>query len=54
MIDPADSELVARAIELLNGPPYFNLATESDGQLENQRGVCREVLTARAERTCCN
>ena len=32
MIDPADSELVARAIELLNGPPYFNLATESDGQ----------------------
>jgi hypothetical protein len=32
MIDHADSELVARAIELLNSPPYFNVATESDGQ----------------------
>lgn len=32
MIDPAESELVARALELLNGPPYFNVATESGGQ----------------------
>jgi hypothetical protein len=31
MTDPAESDLVSRAIELLNGPPYFNVATESDG-----------------------
>ena len=32
MADHADHELVARALELLNGPPYFNVATEGDGQ----------------------
>ena len=32
MTDHEDSDLVARALELLNGPPYFNVATESDGQ----------------------
>lgn len=32
MTDHEGRELVERAIELLNGPPYFNVATESDGQ----------------------
>lgn len=32
MTDHEDRELVERAVELLNGPPYFNVATESDGQ----------------------
>ena len=34
MPDPQeqDHDLVARAVELLDGPPYFNVATESDGQ----------------------
>jgi len=27
-----DPEIVTRAAELLNGTPYFNVATESDGQ----------------------
>lgn len=27
-----DLELAARALELLNGPPYFNVATEGGGQ----------------------
>jgi Pyridoxamine 5'-phosphate oxidase len=30
--DPQDPDLVARAVELLKGPPYFNVATESGGQ----------------------
>ena len=28
----ADHEIVARALELLDGPPYFDVASESDGQ----------------------
>ena len=32
MPEHEDHELVARAVELLNSPPYFNVATESDGQ----------------------
>lgn len=32
MADHAEHELVARALELLNGPPYFNVATEGSGQ----------------------
>ena len=33
MTEHAESDLVARAIELLNGPPYLNVATAtSDGQ----------------------
>ena len=28
----ADDEIVARALELLNGPSYFNVASESNGQ----------------------
>ena len=27
-----DHELAQRALELLDGPPYFNVATESGGQ----------------------
>lgn len=27
-----NEELASRALELLNGPPYFNVATASDGQ----------------------
>lgn len=32
MSEHADHDLISRAVELLNGPPYFNVATESDGQ----------------------
>ncbi|NYH22076.1 pyridoxamine 5'-phosphate oxidase family protein [Paraburkholderia bryophila] len=32
MTDPTNADLVARAVELLSGQPYFNVATESDGQ----------------------
>jgi hypothetical protein len=32
MTDHPDDALVARAVELLNGAPYFNVATECDGQ----------------------
>ena len=32
MTDHTNADLVARAVELLNGQPYFNVATESDGQ----------------------
>ncbi|MES2100120.1 MAG: pyridoxamine 5'-phosphate oxidase family protein [Pseudomonadota bacterium] len=32
MSEHADHDLVAQAVELLNGPPYFNVATESNGQ----------------------
>jgi len=32
MTDPTNADLVARATELLNGQPYFNVATESGGQ----------------------
>lgn len=32
MTDYPDSEIVAHALALLNGPPYFNVATESEGQ----------------------
>ena len=32
MTEIVDTELVAHAVQLLNGPPYFNVATESKGQ----------------------
>ncbi len=32
MPEHADQDLVAQAVELLNGPPYFNVATEGNGQ----------------------
>lgn len=42
-----DEELAARALEILGGTPYFNVATASDDQLWNPPAM--EPIKMRAE-----